>query len=81
MRVDEFKPIANKLRIAFKKYKLLEDSNSFRLWYDILWGYDPYYLDMAADNLIRSITREPLIGDLVSEYDKLNKDNKGRLQR
>lgn len=67
MTKDEFKPIAKKLRLAYRRDGFLDDKEQINLWLCMLDDYDARVMDTAAESYIRKFQYPPTIADMRRE--------------
>lgn len=68
MTKEEFKPIAEKLKLAYPQENFLADTKTLNLWLGMLQDFDARRLDRAVDRYIKRERYRPMIADLRNEY-------------
>lgn len=68
MTKEEFKPIAEKLKLAYPQENFLADTKTLNLWLGMLQDCDAGRLDRAVDRYIKRERYRPMIADLRNEY-------------
>ena len=68
MDKNEFKPIARKLRLAYRRDGFLDDKEALELWLVMLNDLDAKFVDAAAESYIKRNQYQPTIADIRAEY-------------